>query len=87
MNPQMSFSTEEIKDNFSTPKFPKNKSIYALEKEENTLDTLRQHIDKAYNDKETFKLHNDQEMVELLEDVSYNIMKRSIQNELGGIYV
>lgn len=37
--------------------------------------------------KNTLNNKEDKEMVELLEDVSYNIMKRSIQNELGGIYV
>ena len=42
MNPQISFSTEEIKENLCTPKFPKNKSIYSQEKEETTLDTLKQ---------------------------------------------
>ena len=57
MNPQISFSAEEIKDNLSTPKFPKNKSIISIEKEETTLDTLKQHIDKIYNDKNT--LNND----------------------------
>ena len=57
MNPQISFSAEEIKDNLSTPKFPKKKSIISIEKEETTLDTLKQHIDKIYNDKNT--LNND----------------------------
>ena len=57
MNPQLSFSSEDIKDNFSTPKFPKNKSVNSPEKEENTLDTLKQQIDKVYNDKDT--LNND----------------------------
>ena len=57
MNPQISFSAEEIKENTSTPKFPKIKSINSLEKDENTLDTLKQHIDKIYNDKDT--LNND----------------------------
>lgn len=58
---------------------------------------MKEHLQEA---KETLKDRNlynkaknalnnkeDKEMVELLEDVSYNIMKRSIQNELGGIYV
>ena len=57
MNPQLSFSSEDIKDNLSTPKFPKNKSVNSPEKEENTLDTLKQQIDKVYNDKDT--LNND----------------------------
>ena len=57
MNPQLSFSSEDVKDNFSTPKFHKNKSTNSIEKEENTLDTLKQQIDKVYNDKDT--LNND----------------------------
>ena len=45
-------------------------------------------IENLYNKaKNTLNNKEDKEMVELLEDVSYNIMKRSIQNELGGIYV
>ena len=56
MNLQISFSTEEIKDNLSTPKFPKGKSISSLEKEENTLDTIRQQIDKVNNDKDNLNL-------------------------------
>ena len=58
MNPQISFSGEDIKDNLSTPKFQKNQSGYSLEKEENTLDTLKQQIEKAYNDKDTFNNDN-----------------------------
>ena len=58
MNPQLSFSSEDIKDNLSTPKFPKNKSVNSPEKEENTLDTLKQQIDKVYNDKDTFNNDN-----------------------------
>ena len=57
MNPQLSFSSEDVKENFSTPKFHKNKSTNSIEKEENTLDTLKQQIDKVYNDKDT--LNND----------------------------
>ena len=58
MNPQISFSGEDIKDNLSTPKFQKNKPGYSLEKEENTLDTLKQQIEKAYNDKDTYNNDN-----------------------------
>ena len=58
MNPQISFSGEDIKDNLSTPKFQKNQSGYSIEKEENTLDTLKQQIEKAYNDKDTFNNDN-----------------------------
>ena len=61
MNPQLSFSSEDIKDNLSTPKFPKNKSLISIEKEENTLDTLKQQIDKVYNDKDISNNDNNNE--------------------------
>ena len=61
MNPQISFSIEEMKDHLSTPKFPKNKSLNSLEKEENTLDTLKRKMDKVSNDKDTLNIDNTNE--------------------------
>ena len=49
MNSQNSFSKEEKKEGLSTPKFQRNLSIYSLEKEENTLDTLQQNINILVN--------------------------------------
>ena len=83
----MSFSTEEIKDNFSTPKFPKNKSIYSLEKEENTLDTLRQHIDKAYNDKETFNNENINESKNDKKILINSLLNNNSNLDLNNLYM
>ncbi len=64
------------------------KGLFNLEEARDIANTTMQEIDNLYNKAKTI-LNNkeDKESVELLEDVSYNIMKRSIQNELGGIYV
>lgn len=64
------------------------KGLFDLDEARDIANTTMQEIDNLYNKAKTI-LNNkeDKESVELLEDVSYNIMKRSIQNELGGIYV
>ena len=49
MNSQNSFSIEDRKEVLSTPKFRINKSIYSLEREENTLDTLKQNMNTIIN--------------------------------------
>lgn len=45
---------------------------------------MKEHLQEA---KETLNNKEDKEMVELLEEVSYNIMRRSILNEFEGFYV
>ena len=87
MNPQISFSAEDIKDNLSTPKFPKNQPAYLIEKEENTLDTLKQQIDKVYNDKDTLNNENINESKN-----EKNILENSLANslinlELNNLYI
>ena len=49
MNSQISFSNEEKKEILSTPKFHKNKSIYSLERDEATLDNIKQNINSIIN--------------------------------------
>ena len=49
MNSQISFSNEEKKEILSTPKFHKNKSIYSLERDETTLDNIKQNINSIIN--------------------------------------
>ena len=64
------------------------KGLFNLEEARDIANTTMQEIDNLYNKaKNILKNKEDKESVELLEDVSYNIMKRSIQNELGGIYL
>lgn len=64
------------------------KGLFDLDKARDIANTTMTEIENLYNKaKNTLNNKEDKEMVELLEDVSYNIMKRSIQNELGGIYV
>ena len=64
------------------------KGLFDLNKARDIANTTMTEIENLYNKaKNTLNNKEDKEMVELLEDVSYNIMKRSIQNELGGIYV
>ena len=64
------------------------KGLFNLEEARDIANTTMQEIDNLYNKaKNILNNKEDKESVELLEDVSYNIMKRSIQNELGGIYV
>ena len=55
MNSQITFSSEEKKEILSTPKFRMNKSVYSLEREENTLDTLKQNINNEANNNELQK--------------------------------
>ena len=83
----MSFSTEEIKDNLSTPKFPKNKSIYSLEKEENTLDTLRQQFDKAYNDKESLNNENINESKNDKKILINSLLNNNSNLDLNNLYM
>ena len=59
MNSQISFSNEEKKEVLSTPKFHKNKSIFSIERDENTLDTLKQNINSIINIE---KLNNDKNL-------------------------
>lgn len=64
------------------------RGYYVLEDARYEANAAMRKIENLYNQaKETMNNKEDQEAVELLEDVSYNIMKRSIQNELGGIYI
>ena len=64
------------------------KGLFDLDKARDIANTTMTEIENLYNKaKNTLNNKEDKEMVELLEDVSYNIMKRSIQNELGGIYI
>ena len=64
------------------------KGLFDLDKARDIANTTMTEIENLYNKaKSTLNNKEDKEMVELLEDVSYNIMKRSIQNELVGIYV
>ena len=64
------------------------KGLFDLDKARDIANATMTEIENLYNKaKNTLNNKEDKEMVELLEDVSYNIMKRSIQNELGGIYV
>ena len=64
------------------------KGLFDLDKARDIANTTMTEIENLYNKaKNTLNNKEDKEMVELLENVSYNIMKRSIQNELGGIYV
>ena len=66
----------------------KKNTYYSLEEARDIALITMGNIESLYNKaKELFPNKEDKEMVELLEDVSYNIMKRSIQNELRGIYV
>ena len=83
----MSFSAEEIKDNLSTPKFPKNKSIYSLEKEENTLDTLRQQFDKAYNDKESLNNENINESKNDKKILINSLLNNNSNLDLNNLYM
>ena len=87
MNPQISFSTEEIKDNLSTPTFPKNKSVYSLEKEENTLDTLRQHFDKVYNDKDTLNNENINESKNDKKILINSLLNNNSNLDLNNLYM
>ena len=59
MNSQISFSNEEKKEVLSTTKFHKNKSIFSIERVENTLDTLKQNINSIINIE---KLNNDKNL-------------------------
>lgn len=64
------------------------KGLFNLEEARNIANTAMAEIENLYNKaKNTLNNKEDKESVELLEDVSYNIIKRSIQNELGGIYL
>lgn len=64
------------------------KGLFDLDKARDIANTTMTEIENLYNKaKSTLNNKEDKEMVELLEEVSYNIMRRSIQNELGGIYV
>ena len=64
------------------------KGLFDLDEARDIANTTMAEIDNLYNKaKNILSNEEDKEMVELLEDVSYNIMKRSIQNELGGIYL
>ena len=92
MNLQISFSTDEIKDNLSTPKFPKGKSISSLEKEENTLDTIRQQIDKVNNDKDNLNLiiNLDNNFNESKNDkniLSNSLINKNINLDLNNLYM
>ena len=87
MNAQISFSAEDIKDNLSTPKFPKNQQVYLLEKEENTLDTLKQQIDKVYNDKNTLNNENINESKNDKNILINSLINSNINLELNNIYI
>ena len=87
MNAQISFSAEDIKDNLSTPKFPKNQQVYLLEKEENTLDTLKQQIDKVYNDKDTLNNENINESKNDKNILINSLINSNINLELNNIYI
>ena len=50
MNSEVSNTVEEKKDMLSTPKFHINKSIYSIERDQNTLDTLKQNINNLINE-------------------------------------
>ena len=64
------------------------KGLFDLDEARDIANTTMAELDNLYNKaKNILSNEEDKEMVELLEDVSYNIMKRSIQNELGGIYL
>jgi hypothetical protein len=73
MNSQITFSAEEKKEILSTPKFRMNKSAYSLEREENTLDTLKQN------------LNNEASNNELQKDIisHKNLMLNSILNKIN----
>ena len=87
MNAQISFSAEDIKDNLSTPKFPKNQQVYLLEKEENTLDTLKQQIDKVYNDKDTLNNENINESKNDKNILINSLINNNTNLELNNIYI
>ena len=87
MNAQISFSAEDIKDNLSTPKFPKNQQVYLLEKEENTLDTLKQQIDKVYNDKDTLNNENINESKNDKNILINSLINSNTNLELNNIYI
>ena len=64
------------------------KGLFDLDKARDIANTTMTEIENLYNKaKNTLNNKEDKEMVELLEEVSYNIMRRSILNEFEGFYV
>lgn len=64
------------------------KGLFDLDKARDIANTTMTEIENLYNKaKSTLNNKEDKEMVELLEEVSYNIMRRSILNEFEGFYV
>lgn len=64
------------------------KGLFDLEEARDIANTTMTEIENLYNKaKNTLNNKEDKEMVELLEEVSYNIMRRSILNEFEGFYV
>ncbi len=60
------------------------KGLFSLDEARDIANTTMTEIENLYNKaKNTLNNKEDKEMVELLEEVSYNIMKISIENELG----
>ena len=64
------------------------KGLFDLDEARDIANTTMTEIENLYNKaKNTLNNKEDKEMVELLEEVSYNIMRRSILNEFEGFYV
>lgn len=62
------------------------KGLFDLEEARDIANTTMAEIENLYNKaKETMNNKEDVKMVELLEDVSYEIMRLSVENELGVI--
>ena len=88
MNSQISFSNEEKKEVLSTPKFHKNKSIFSIERDENTLDTLKQNINSIINIE---KLNNDKNSNNIEdangefknENINKNVFVNSLLNRIN----
>ena len=83
MNSQNSFSIEDRKEVLSTPKFRINKSIYSLEREENTLDTIKQNMNTIINLENNHDTNNDKNN-EMENDISNkNYILSSLLNKIN----
>ena len=92
MNSEVSNTVEEKKDMLSTPKFHINKSIYSIERDQNTLDTLKQNInnlineDKSCNEEKINENKNEQSIKEFVLSSSFSDKKNNI-NELNNCFI
>ena len=86
MNSQTFFAKEEKREGLSTlstPKFHRNQSIFSLEKEENTLDTLQQNINTLINIESKSNINEQINNEFQNNNINNNFALKSILNEIN----